>query len=63
MKAAVEIQPVTAMVDASKRAWTHYKQGLLTSKKCGTDVNHAVLIVGYGVDSLTNLQYWLVKNS
>ncbi len=35
----------------------------MTSKKCGTDVNHAVLIVGYGVDSLTNLQYWYVKNS
>ena len=26
-------------------------------------MNHAVLIVGYGNDAKTNLDYWLVKNS
>ncbi|XP_054160072.1 cathepsin C-like [Oppia nitens] len=27
------------------------------------EVNHAVLVVGYGVDKETNTKYWIVKNS
>ena len=27
------------------------------------EVNHSVLIVGYGVDSKTSKKYWIVKNS
>ena len=27
------------------------------------DINHAVLIVGYGNDDATGMDYWLVKNS
>jgi len=32
-----------------------------TCPNSGSD--HAVLLVGYGVDSGTNMKYWLVKNS
>ena len=36
----------------------------LTASKCSTSgINHAVLLVGYGHDSSTDLDYWLVKNS
>jgi len=31
--------------------------------KCGTNLDHAVLNVGYGTDATTGLAYWLVKNS
>lgn len=44
----------------------HYDHGVYTSKVCKdapTDVNHAVLAVGYGVDPDTGMQYWLIKNS
>ena len=28
-----------------------------------TELAHAVLIVGYGVDAATGLKYWIIKNS
>ena len=43
-----------------------YTSGVYSSTTCGnteTDVNHAVLAVGYGVDLATGLDYWIVKNS
>lgn len=41
-----------------------YTSGVYTSKTCKnstSDVNHAVLAVGYGVEN--KVPYWLVKNS
>ncbi|MES1904040.1 MAG: hypothetical protein MHPSP_004498, partial [Paramarteilia canceri] len=37
-------------------------------RNCGVNstlqnINHAVLLVGYGVDKATNLPYWKVQNS
>jgi cathepsin H len=43
-----------------------YEGGVYTSDKCGTlptQVNHAVLAVGFGHDEASGLDYWLVKNS
>jgi len=43
-----------------------YKSGVYTSTVCESglkDVNHAVLVVGYGKCPDTGLDYWLVKNS
>lgn len=41
-----------------------YKSGVYSSDTCGStsaDVNHAVLVVGYG--SQDGEDYWIVKNS
>jgi len=43
-----------------------YTSGVLdlTSTKCpSSGINHAVLLVGYGYDSATGLNYWIIKNS
>jgi cathepsin H len=43
-----------------------YKRGIYSSEKCKagpSDVNHAVLIVGYGQAPETGKPYWIVKNS
>ncbi len=56
--AAVAKGPVSVAIDAS--AVQHYKSGIITSG-CGSQLNHAVLVVGYGTD--LGIDYWLVKNS
>jgi|Transcript_45397 cathepsin L len=63
MKAALAKQPLAVSVDAEKRMFMSYKSGVLDSDKCGTDLDHAVLAVGFGTDAKSGLDYWLVKNS
>jgi C1A family cysteine protease len=40
----------------------HYTSGVFDSDKCGTKLDHAVLVAGYGTDS-TGAPYWILKNS
>lgn len=37
-----------------------YKSGIHDNPKCNSDINHAVLLVGYGVEN--NQPYWILKN-
>merc|ERR1712032_410987 len=60
-KAAIAQGPVSIAVEADKMAWQMYSSGILNSTKCGTQLDHGVLAVGYGSDNGT--PYFLVKNS
>lgn len=40
-----------------------YKEGIFSNKRCGSIVDHTVLIVGYGVDPETKHEYWIIKNN
>jgi len=53
---------VSVAVEADQYAFQYYSSGVLTGL-CGTALDHGVLVVGYGVDTTQNLDYWLVKNS
>lgn len=55
--------PVAIAIDASCPTFQNYRSGIYYEPECSLDINHAVLLVGYGVDSKTNEEYWLVKNS
>ena len=59
---AVAKQPVSVGISAFCQNMMLYKGGVLT-KSCGAALNHAVVLVGYGTDSGTGLDYWLVKNT
>lgn len=59
-KAVGAVGPVSIGVDASE--WMFYGSGVFDSEDCGDELNHGVLLVGYGAgDNGTN--YWKVKNS
>jgi len=60
LQAAVAQQPVSVAIEADQSAFQFYTSGVLTGR-CGTNLDHGVLAVGYGVLSGTN--YWKVKNS
>merc|ERR1711994_916700 len=59
---AVSEGPVSVAIEADQQAFQLYRGGVL-SKTCGTKLDHGVLSVGYGTDSESNQDYWLIKNS
>lgn len=59
MQAVATVGPVAISLDAS---WGGYESGVYTGS-CGTTIDHAVQLVGYGTDSASGHDYWLVRNS
>ncbi|KAJ0984364.1 hypothetical protein J5N97_002720 [Dioscorea zingiberensis] len=60
LKKAVANQPISAGIEGYGRAFQLYESGVF-SKFCGTKIDHAVAIVGYGDEE--GKEYWLIKNS
>jgi len=60
MMTAIAQQPVSVAIEADQAVFQSYKSGVMTGK-CGTNLDHGVLAVGYGTDN--NQDYYLVKNS
>lgn len=58
---AVQDTPVAVAIEADTKYFQLYTSGILTGDACGTELDHAVVIVGYGVDG--DLPYWTVRNS
>ncbi|CAB3361153.1 Hypothetical predicted protein [Cloeon dipterum] len=56
--------PISVAIDASHKTFSFYSNGVYFEPKCGSssfDLDHAVLLVGYG--TLNGKDYWLIKNS
>ena len=60
MMAAIAKQPVSVAIEADQKEFQLYKSGVFTGA-CGTNLDHGVLVVGYG--SLSGNDYYIVKNS
>jgi len=61
LKTAVAQQPVAIAIEADTKYFQFYSSGILTGVECGTNLDHGVLIVGYGTED--GKDYWTVKNS
>ncbi|CAM9124710.1 unnamed protein product [Bubo scandiacus] len=59
--AVANIGPVSVAIDATQPTFFLYRSGVYDDPRCTQEVNHAVLVVGYG--TLNDKDYWLVKNS
>lgn len=53
----VQYGPISIGIDSSNWHFELYKGGILKANKCGKDIDHAVLVVGY------TPSYWVIKNS
>jgi len=62
LMSAVSKQPVSIAIEADQFAFQFYHSGVL-SGSCGQNLDHGVLLVGYGTDDDSGLNYWKVKNS
>lgn len=61
LQAIVAQQPVSVAIEADSQVFRSYKTGIIKSADCGEDLNHGVLLIGYGTEAGTD--YWLLKNS
>lgn len=61
LKQAVAQGPVSVAIEADRSFFQLYSHGVLDNILCGTNLDHGVLVVGYGTED--GKDYWLVKNS
>uniref|UniRef100_A0AC34F5M8 Uncharacterized protein n=1 Tax=Panagrolaimus sp. ES5 TaxID=591445 RepID=A0AC34F5M8_9BILA len=58
--------PVAVAIDTDNRSFQLYKEGVYYEPDCASSpelLDHAVLVVGYGTDKKSGMEYWIVKNS
>jgi C1A family cysteine protease len=61
--AAVNLGPVSVAIEADQPCFQFYSGGILSDSSCGTQLDHGVLVVGYGTDATTKQDFWIIKNS
>jgi KDEL-tailed cysteine endopeptidase len=59
---ALAQQPLSVAIAASSGVFQFYRGGIISSTSCGTSLNHAVTMIGYGTDA-NGVKFWTVKNS
>jgi C1A family cysteine protease len=62
LEAAANNQPVSVSVEADQDCFQGYTGGVMDDTSCGSNLDHGVLVVGYGTDASAG-KYWIVKNS
>ncbi|KAF8061334.1 cfaD [Scenedesmus sp. PABB004] len=66
MEALMRHGPLAVGVDASADDFLFYSEGVYRNKRCSvkpSQLDHAVILVGWGTDARSGEDYWVVKNS
>jgi C1A family cysteine protease len=65
LAAAVSIQPVAITIKIPSSVLKSYLSGVLSHSECDEDGGfyHAAVVVGYGTDPVSGLDYWTLRNS
>ena len=62
LKEAIASGPVAVAIEADTIPFQFYGGGIFNSPTCGTELDHAVVAIGYGADS-KGREYYIVRNS
>lgn len=62
LEAALCEGPVAIAIEADQSAFQFYESGVMDGT-CGTQLDHGVLLVGFGTDETSGQKYWRIKNS
>jgi C1A family cysteine protease len=62
MKTALAKNPLSVSIEADRAVFQSYSSGIFNSATCGTTLDHAVMIVGWGT-SAAGTEYWTMRNS
>merc|ERR1712094_145832 len=61
LKTQLPTQPVSVAIQADQRVFQLYQSGVFDDSRCGTSLDHAVTLVGYGTEG--GQDYYLMRNS
>jgi C1A family cysteine protease len=60
--AAIAQGPVSVAIEADTMAFQFYQGGVLNTSACGTQLDHGVVAIGFGLDSKAK-PFYIVRNS
>ena len=61
MMNALYVNPVSVAIEADTRAFQTYSSGVFANTGCGTTLDHAVVLVGWGTETAGD--YYILRNS
>lgn len=53
--------PIAITINGENQEFYNYRGGIYNNPQCSTKINHAALLVGYGVQN--GQPYWIIKNN